>query len=342
MGEVKIRGLTICYDGLPVVKDLTLDIKDGEIISLLGPSGAGKTTVLKAVAGLLSPESGEIFINGERVDRLPAEKRDAVMIFQRPLLFPFLDVRSNIGFGLKMIKTAKGLARSKIDHIMSLTGLVGLENRRIHQLSGGQQQRVALARGLVLEPSILLLDEPLSSLDEELRLQMRELIRDVQRHTATTMLFVTHDQSEAFALSDRICLLLDGKLQQVGNPGELFYEPANPLVASFFGCTNLFDGAIINGEFVSSFIRIQVNQAERQMAVAAIRPEDIAIHSRSTAGSVPGKIVRQRFEGSTTRIEILVKDTVVHAVSLRPDFPPGNKVWLTLPAAHFRVFTSGR
>ncbi len=218
MGRLEVQDLTVRYSHKPVVHNFSLTVNDGEMVSLLGPSGVGKTTILKAIAGLLHPASGKILINGQCVDHLPAEKRDAVLIFQKPLLFPFLDVGQNIAFGLKMAKVKQASARKKIDRILAITGLEGFKNRKIHQLSGGQQQRVALARGLVLEPSVLLLDEPLSNLDAELRQQMRELISSVQAQTGTTMLFVTHDQSEAFAISDRICVLLDGSLRQTGTP----------------------------------------------------------------------------------------------------------------------------
>ena len=233
MGYLELQKLTINYGKTAVVRDLSLSVSNGEIVTLLGPSGAGKTTILKAIAGLLKPVSGKIFINDIQVNHLPAEKRDAVLIFQKPLLFPFLNVSQNIGFGLKMQQAGRKEAERKISKILEITMLTGLHDRKIHQLSGGQQQRVALARGLVLEPSILLLDEPLSNLDADLRQQMRELIQAVQEQTGTTMLFVTHDQSEALAISDRVCLLLDGRLRQAGKPEELFYFPADPEVAMF-------------------------------------------------------------------------------------------------------------
>lgn len=339
MGDVRINNLTISYSGTPVIEDLSLEINDGEIISLLGPSGAGKTTILKAIAGLIHPQGGEIYLAGKRADHLPAEERDAVLIFQKPLLFPFLSVEANIGFGLKMAKVDKILARQKIAKIINITGLTGLETRKIHQLSGGQQQRVALARGLVLEPSILLLDEPLSNLDTELRHQMRELIRDIQRQTGITMLFVTHDQSEAFALSDRVCLLLDGQLQQTGSPLELFYEPANPRVARFFGCTNFFTGTIHKGIFTNGFLTFEVLQDDGEKRMAAIRPEAIEISMSPKDQAIQGKIVSQQFEGSTSRFEVLIGKTRVHVVSMHPAFRIGQKVWLTFPAKHFRLFT---
>ncbi len=340
MGRLELRNLTINYDKKPVIRELSLDIHDGEMVSLLGPSGVGKTTILKAIAGLLQPASGKIIIDGQRVDHLPAEKRDAVLIFQKPLLFPFLDVGQNIGFGLKMAKIKGGVAAKQIDKILQITGLEGLKDRKIHQLSGGQQQRVALARGLVLEPSVLLLDEPLSNLDAELRQQMRELISSVQAETGTTMLFVTHDQSEAFAISDRICVLLDGSLRQTGTPTELFYRPADPDVARFFGCTNFICGEIRNGLFESGFGNCATSLSDSPEAIAAIRPEDIVISSTGITNGRVGRVAQVQFEGSTTRLTIEADNETFTALSLRPDFNKEQSVWLHFPSERLHIFSN--
>ncbi len=342
MGKLTLQDLTISYERKPVIQNLSLHIDDGELVSLLGPSGVGKTTILKTIAGLLRPASGSIMINGQRVDHLPAEKRDAVLIFQKPLLFPFLDVGKNIGFGLKMAKINGLAAEKKIDRIIEITGLEGLKNRKIHQLSGGQQQRVALARGLVLEPSVLLLDEPLSNLDAELRRQMRELIGSVQAATGITMLFVTHDQSEAFAISDRICVLLDGRLRQTGTPADLFYRPQDADVAGFFGCTNLISGTIRYGLFEAGFASCPTNLANSQQATAVIRPEDIILSSTKNEGSLSGKITQIQFEGSTTRLSIECKEQVFAVLSLHPDFSPGQPVWLSFPADRLHILPQSR
>lgn len=337
MGKLELQDLTISYEGKTVIRNLSLDINDGELVSLLGPSGVGKTTILKTIAGLLRPDSGSIIINGQRVDNLPAEKRDAVLIFQKPLLFPFLDVGKNIGFGLKMAKINGLAAEKKIDRIIEITGLEGLKNRKIHQLSGGQQQRVALARGLVIEPSVLLLDEPLSNLDAELRRQMRELIGSVQAATGITMLFVTHDQSEAFAISDRICVLLDGSLRQAGTPGDLFYRPQDGDVANFFGCTNLIKGAIRSGLFEGGFAGCPTNLADSPRATAVIRPEDISLSSTRKEHALAGKITQIQFEGSTTRLTIECEEQTFDVLSLRPDFSVGQSVWLSFPVDRLHI-----
>jgi len=342
MGQLQLRNLTISYDKKPVISDLSLDIQDGEMVSLLGPSGVGKTTILKAIAGIVQPTSGKIILNGESVDHLPAEKRDTVLIFQKPLLFPFLDVGGNIGFGLKMAKITGLAAEKKIDRILAITGLEGLKKRKIHQLSGGQQQRVALARGLVLEPSVLLLDEPLSNLDTELRRQMRELICSVQVQTRTTMLFVTHDQSEAFTISDRICLLLDGSLRQTGTPGELFYQPADVDVARFFGCPNFMHGKIRNGLFVSALGSCPTSLGNASSATAMIRPEDIVLSCQNKDNTrdntTAGKISELQFEGSTTRLLVETAGITVTVISLRADFHPKQVVWLHFPPERLHIF----
>lgn len=337
MGRLGLRNLTIKYDHKSVIRDLSLDIDNGEMVSLLGPSGSGKTTILKAIAGLLQPASGSIFINGERVDHLPAEKRDVVLIFQKPLLFPFLNVGQNIGFGLKMAGTKRQDADTKIDRIMEITGLEKLKNRKIHQLSGGQQQRVALARGLVLEPSVLLLDEPLSNLDAELRHQMRELICSIQSQTGTTMLFVTHDQGEALAISDRICLLLDGKLRQTGTPAELFYQPTDADVARFFGCNNFINGIIDSGLFQSDAVSCATSLEDSPEALAVIRPENIVLCSSEINNSISGKVIQIQFEGSTTRITVEAGNKTFTVLSLRPDFASKQKVWLHFPPDRLHI-----
>ncbi len=331
MGQLELRQLAICYDGRPVVRDLSLLVADGELVSLLGPSGAGKSTILKTIAGLLQPSSGEIRINRQRVNHLPAEKRDAVLIFQKPLLFPFLNLGENIAFGLKMAGISGRIAEERIAAIMAITGLEGLTRRKVHQLSGGQQQRAALARGLVLEPSVLLLDEPLSALDAELRQQMRELIRQVQHKTGTTMLFVTHDQSEAFAISDRISLLLDGTLRQTGTPEELFYRPADLDVARFFGGGNFIPGQIRDGRFCSAFLHCPTPLPDSSPATAVIRPEDIQIAAGQTTNRIEGTIARIGFEGAISRLSITTAAGPFTVLTIRPGLVVGEKVSLFFP-----------
>ncbi len=338
MDRLEVRRLSIGFGDKTVLDGLDLTLHDGELFSLLGPSGAGKSTILKAVAGLLQPTAGSVLINGKPVDHLPPERRDVVLIFQKPLLFPFLSVRQNIAFGLRMIGLPRAEQRSRIDRMVELTGLRGLERRRIHQLSGGQQQRVALARGLVLEPSILLLDEPFSSLDAELREQMRDLIRTIQRRTGTTMLFVTHDQQEAFAISDRIGLLLDGKLRQTGAPAELFYRPADLAVARFFGCQNMVHGRISGGRFYGAPISFPTVLPDSHGAVALIRPEDIVVRPAAAGAGIVGRVSAVRFEGAVSRITVETALGVFTVLSIRPGCEKGMRVELSFAVERMHVF----
>ena len=341
MGELVLKNLTIRYGSAPVVQNFSLEVQDGEMVALLGPSGAGKTTVLKAVAGLLHPHEGEIIIDGQPVRNLPPEKRNAVMVFQKSLLFPFMNVEQNIAFGMRMQGVHGREARNKISEIMQLTELSGLGQRKVHELSGGQQQRVSLARALVLKPAILLLDEPLSNLDANLRQQMRELIQEIQTETRITTLFVTHDQAEALMISHRVGLLLDGRLRQVGEPRDLFYRPADTEVARFFGGCNFIQGRIKDGNFHSEFATVPTGQTNGNghMMTATIRPEDIVIDSNSKY-ALRGQVQKTNFEGSATRIWVQCKDNRFVVLTPEADFSPGQEVGLHLPPEKIRIFPS--
>jgi ABC-type sugar transport system ATPase subunit len=341
MGELRLKNLTICYGSAAVVHEFDLTVNDGEMVSLLGPSGAGKTTVLKAAAGLVRPHKGEILINGQSVQHLPPEKRNAVMVFQKSLLFPFMNVAQNIGFGLRMQGFRSREIRTQIDRILELTELTGLGQRKIHELSGGQQQRVSLARALVLKPAILLLDEPLSNLEANLRQQMRELIQDIQAETRISTLFVTHDQAEALMLSHRVGLLLDGRLRQVGEPRELFYRPSDPDVARFFGGCNFIQGHVKDGMFRSKFgsASAPAINGNGHLLTATIRPEDILITSEAKY-NLQGRVQKTNFEGSATRIWVQCRDTLFVILTSETGFAPGQKVGLHLPPEKIRVFPS--
>jgi ABC-type Fe3+/spermidine/putrescine transport system ATPase subunit len=233
--SVSVEGLTAGYGRGHILESITLSIDPGELVCLLGPSGCGKSTLLRVMAGLHPPETGEIRIAGRVVNGLTAERRRLAMVFQRPLLFPWLSVAENIGFGLKMQKVAKEQIRRKVSEALQMVQLEGYADRRPSELSGGQAQRVALARALVTTPDLLLLDEPFSALDENLRGEMRHLVRRLQRELCITTIFVTHDQTEAALLADRIALLLDGRLAQFDPPRQFFTAPKSPEVARFFG-----------------------------------------------------------------------------------------------------------
>jgi putative spermidine/putrescine transport system ATP-binding protein len=228
----------------PAVSELSIGVKRGEFISLLGPSGCGKTTALRLVAGLIEPSSGRIDLDGRELTHTPVHRRGMGLVFQNYALFPHLDVEENIAFGLNMRKISKSDVKRRVGEVLDLVQLGHLKKRRIKQLSGGQQQRVALARALVVEPKVLLLDEPLSNLDAKLRDTMRDEIRSIQQKIGITTVFVTHDQDEALATSDRIAVMSEGNIEQVGTPEEIYEHPANPFVANFIGRANIFEGTI--------------------------------------------------------------------------------------------------
>ena len=332
MGVLEIKNLNVAYDRVQVVANLNLTLAEGELFALLGPSGAGKTSLLKALAGLLPPEAGEIWLNGRPVTGLPPEKRNVVMVFQKPLLFPFLNVAQNIGFGLRMQGLAHREQQRRISRILELTRLEGLARRRVQALSGGQQQRVSLARALVLEPAVLLLDEPLSNLDANLRQHMRELVQSVQAATGVTMLFVTHDQAEALMIAHRMGLLLDGRLRQVGAPRELFFEPVDVEVARFFGGRNFLSGRLESGRLITPLGRFPAPPGAGQggPCTATVRPEDVQVRS-SPNGGLTGIIRRATFEGSLTRLWVTCEGTELVALTPHSGYRPGQTVDLVIP-----------
>lgn len=339
MGDLALEKVSIRYGRRPVIEGFSLRVADGEMVSLLGPSGAGKTTILKAVAGLIEPSAGEILLDGRPLAGIPPEKRDAVMVFQKPLLFPFMNVQQNIGFGLRMRGLPEVEILKAVEKILDLTQLGGLAGRKVHELSGGQQQRVSLARALVLQPAVLLLDEPLSNLDANLRRQMRELIREIQAKTRITTLFVTHDQAEALIMSHRVTLLLEGRLRQVGTPQDLYYQPADVEVARFFGGTNFFEGRMENGRFHTDFGVFNLPQVNGNghLLSATIRPEDIRISATGNF-ELEGRVERAHFEGSATRVWVHCLGGVLVVLAGRGEYYPGQRVRLNLPPERIRVF----
>ncbi|MDX1304396.1 ferric ABC transporter ATP-binding protein [Photobacterium sp.] len=226
-----------------VIGNLDLEIKKGSLVTLLGPSGCGKTTVLRLVAGLEKPTSGQIFIDDEDVTNTSIQQRDICMVFQSYALFPHLSLHENVGYGLKMLKLSAAEIKQRVDDALKLVDMEGMGDRFVDQISGGQQQRVALARALVLKPKVLLFDEPLSNLDANLRRSMRETIRELQQRFNITSLYVTHDQTEAFAVSDTVIVMNDGEIMQQGSPGDLYQSPASMFMANFMGDANIFSGS---------------------------------------------------------------------------------------------------
>ena len=245
---VSLKNLTLAYGDTVAVPQLTLNIHKGELLTLLGPSGCGKTTTMKAIAGLLAPRSGTIEIDGTDVTKIPANKRGVGLVFQSYALFPHLSAFENVAFGLRLRKISTLEIKKRVEENLDTVELSEFANRKPSELSGGQQQRLSLARSLVLEPKVMLLDEPLSNLDARLRLDMRSELQRLQRNSGITMIFVTHDQGEALALADRVVLMKDGLIEQMGTPSELYNSPSTVFAAHFIGFENIFevyDGTLI-------------------------------------------------------------------------------------------------
>lgn len=239
MANLEIKNLVKSYDGKNnILKNISFNIKDGDLVSILGPSGCGKTTTLRIIAGLIPESKGQILLNGKQITNIPVYKRNFGMVFQSYALFPHLNVFDNVAFGLKMHKVSKDEIKNKVTSILNTTGLYQLKEKYPAQLSGGQQQRVSLARALVTNPQLLLMDEPLSNLDAKLRLKMREEIRNLQQKLKMTVLFVTHDQQECFAISDKVLIMKDGHIEQYDTPQNIFHHPRTEYVARFIGYDN--------------------------------------------------------------------------------------------------------
>ncbi|MFM9276644.1 ABC transporter ATP-binding protein [Paenibacillus jiagnxiensis] len=295
-----------------VVKGVSLEVKAGELVSFLGPSGCGKTTILRMIAGLLLPDSGTIHILNKEVAKLPSYKRDIGMVFQNYALFPHLTVQENVAFGLKMRKTGMNRAdiKQQTEAILETVNLKGFGSRYPKQLSGGQQQRVALARALVIKPAVLLLDEPLSALDAKLRHETREEIKRLQRELGVATVFVTHDQEEAMALSDRVAILSNGLIQQYDKPETIFEQPENVFVARFMGISNIFSAvpAGDNRYRLDGDVIIVAGRHEPDLHSIGIRPEKLKVrlgsHDMQESNSFRGKVVRRSYSGMTVKLEI--------------------------------------
>ncbi|MDH3233593.1 MAG: ABC transporter ATP-binding protein [Alphaproteobacteria bacterium] len=309
---VSIRGVSLSFGTTEVLRDINLEIEPGEFFTFLGPSGSGKSTLLRAIAGFGPTPTGAIFIGDDEVTGVPPWRRDVGMVFQSYALWPHMTVRKNVAFGLEERKLPAREIDRRVDAVLDLVGLRELADRRPTQLSGGQQQRVALARTVVIEPRVLLLDEPLSNLDANLRVQMRRDILELQRKLRLTTIFVTHDQEEANTTSDRIAVLNDGIIQQVGSPMNLYDRPANRFVANFLGTANLIDGRVENeaGQFVfrtEDGTRIPLSGANLEIGAGAamFRPQDLQV-AAGDGGALAGKVEHREFLGNVIRYSVTV------------------------------------
>ena len=327
--------LTLSYGQTVAVPSLTLDVTKGTLIALLGPSGCGKTTTMRAIAGLMTPTSGRILIDGVDVTRTPANKRGIGLVFQSYALFPHLSAFENVAFGLRLKHLPEAQVRARTEAGMAKVGLTGFEKRKPAELSGGQQQRLALARSLVMEPKVLLLDEPLSNLDARLRLEMRTELQRVQKDTGITMVFVTHDQSEALALADRIVLMKDGRIEQLGTPAALYSEPVTAFAADFMGFENIF--RVEGGMLVSDHGRLPLGQAA-SAPILAWRPGGVTVGT----GPHRGRVVSSSFAGGHRDyvLDCPLGPIRAEAPVDRPEVPLGQEVAFDLPLGTARPLAS--
>jgi len=343
MTDVSLVHLGRAFGDKWAVKDLNLEIASGEMVALLGPSGCGKTTTLRMITGLARPTTGDVLFDGSSVVEVPTERRGAVLIFQQHLLFPTMTVAQNVGFGLKMAGMGKGEINQRVEEMLERVELSGFGTRKAHELSGGQQQRVALARGLVTHPKVLLLDEPLANLDANLRITMRHLIRSIQRDLGITAIFVTHDQEEAVMLADRIALMFDGTLQQVGQPDEFYRHPRTASIASFFRSQNFLPGTR-RGNVVSTgagdlVVGHNVADTGDGPVVVTARPETLTLSNRPGGENcLAATVTSAIYMGTHTQVFVQLADTTwtVHAppsVTLKT----GDQVLVELPKEHIWI-----
>ncbi|MFH5181728.1 ABC transporter ATP-binding protein [Paenibacillus sp. TAB 01] len=284
MNQLSIRSLTKRYKTGEGVTDISIDVKKGELVTLLGPSGCGKTTVLRSIGGFLEPDSGDIFIEGKSVLKLPPEKRPTGMVFQGYNLWPHMNVYNNLAFGLKLRKKSKSEIAAAVKRVLELVRLPGAEQKFPGQLSGGQQQRIAVARAFLLEPAVLLLDEPFSALDAKLRHELREELRDIQASTGLTMVFVTHDQEEALSISDHIVVMNGGQIEQMATPQEIYDYPSSLFVAQFIGKMNFVKGVADGGRVHMGGLAFDNTKGLQGEVTVAVRPEDISVIIGDQAG----------------------------------------------------------
>ncbi|SFB03542.1 ABC transporter ATP-binding protein [Clostridium frigidicarnis] len=350
---VNIKNLSKIYvshsgnGNFKAVDNISIDIKAGEFVTLLGPSGCGKTTTLRMVAGFEIPTEGDIYLGGDRINDLTPDKRDTSMVFQSYALFPHLNIYDNIAYGLKLKKLSKSEIEEKAKTIIDLVGLKGMETRYPNQLSGGQQQRVALARALVMEPGVLLFDEPLSNLDAKLRVYMRTEIRKIQKKVGITAIYVTHDQSEAMSLSDRIIIMNKGIVEQVGTPKEIYYTPATQFVADFIGTANFINGtikeindgkAVIDATGTILTVKYSGSKSVGDECKIVLRPEAMEI---GDAGLFKGTVTSSTFMGAFQDYAIKIGEDEIKCENFNPKikkvYEEGAEVYINFSTDNIHV-----
>jgi putative spermidine/putrescine transport system ATP-binding protein len=349
MAYLDLKNVSKSYAGVVAVHDFTLDIEKGLLVSFLGPSGCGKTTTLRMIAGFEQLDTGTIQLDGSDITTVPPNRRDIGMVFQAYALFPNMTVRENIAFGLEMKKTAKMEIKNRVDTVLEMVRLQDTSKRYPHQLSGGQQQRIALARALAVQPRVLLLDEPLSALDAEVRVVLRGEIRRIQSELAITTVYVTHDQEEALSISDKVVVMNKGLIEQIGTPEEIYRAPNTRFVATFIGTANQFYGVVAGKDIVDcTKVKLSVEGlkdfSSGQSVVVLVRPENVQVQSeqpnRSNWNVIPGVVETITFHGAVTRLGVNVSGQRVVAditVANTETVSLNQKIWLSFPSEACQV-----
>jgi spermidine/putrescine transport system ATP-binding protein len=348
-GRVKVVGLTKRFGTVAAVDGIDIDMPSGEFFSMVGPSGCGKTTTLRMIAGFERPDEGQILLDGVDVAQVPPHRRSVNTVFQSYALFPHLTVAENVAFGMRYQKAPKDGIRKRVSEVLALVQLKGYEERRTTQLSGGQQQRVALARAIILNPKVLLLDEPLGALDARLRKDLQVELKTLQQELGITFVYVTHDQEEALTMSDRLAVMNGGKVEQVGTPQDVYDAPETRFVAEFLGVSNVLEGECDGrgGITVGSFALTAGAGALKESGTlrAVIRPERVVVDPGGTAGPnrLPGMIERVVFVGSTSDIRVrlatgeLVRSLVANGGTSTISYEQGTPVSVLLPTEGLRI-----
>lgn len=305
--RVRLCDVTRRFGSAVALDEVSLDIEDGEFVTLLGPSGCGKTTLLRIIGGFDRPTRGTVQLGGIDVTKVPAHRRKVNMVFQRPTMFPHLDVRGNVGFGLRIAKAPRAELSRRVDEALDMVRLQSYGQRKAHELSGGQLQRVALARAIVNQPEVLLLDEPLSALDLTIRLEMEEELRRLHRELGATFVYVTHDQREALALADRIAVFREGRIEQYGRPRDIYHAPATPFVARLVGDSNVVAAAVVPGGVLIGGHQMPASVEEMRGCVwVVVRPENVSLGSGS-GPALPGVVIDAAFRGTGNSYRVRVE-----------------------------------
>lgn len=350
MVELELKNINIFYDDFHAVKDVNLTVQNSEIVTLLGPSGCGKTTLLRSIAGFIIPKSGKVIVDGKDITNLPPQKRDMGMIFQNYALWPHMTIEENVGFGLKIRGVPSDEIKEKVEQLLKQVQLDGQGKKYPTQLSGGQQQRVALIRALAIEPVVLLCDEPLSNLDYKLRVELRTEIRDVAKRVGVTVVYVTHDQTEALAISDRIAVINKGQIEQLGTPLEIFHDPDNLFVATFIGESNVLKGEIVETSGTESKVQIEDDTVLTVPISKLPKGSKVTVMTRYDGfklgkgeNTFTGRVKHKSFMGTYMQFEIELKSGVSifynepDSISVK-DYDEGDEISISIDRNKLLIF----